>query len=204
MTRETCGRMVRLCGMGAGLLAMAACAPELNWREVRVASGPGLVAMFPCKPQMHERTLALPGQPHPVAVSMQSCQTGQTTWAVSHVEADTPQAMVDMLTRWPELTRDNLAEAARQLPVARQVQAEGPAPVAVPGMTPQPTASAWRYVTERPDGSGRPFKVKVQAWHFAHGLHVYQASVWQPADAPSDPSGEDVAKAFFDGFQFRP
>ncbi|NBD19475.1 hypothetical protein GTZ97_02145 [Aquabacterium fontiphilum] len=189
---------------GAALLATAGCSPELNWREVQVASGQGLVAMFPCKPQTHERTLTLPGLPQPVAVSMQSCQTGQTTWAVSHVETDSPQAMADLLTRWPQLTRENLAEAARQLPVARQVAVEGPTPVTVPGMTPQAAAGAWRYVTERPDGSGRPFKVEVQAWHFAHGMHVYQASVWRPADAPPDPSGEDVAKAFFDGFQFRP
>lgn len=183
---------------------MAACAPDLNWREVSVDSAQGLVGLFPCKPTAHERKLSLPGAAQPVTVGMQSCQTGETTWAISHVAMASPEEMARMLVQWPELTRGNLAEAARQLPVARQVEVEGPVPIQVPGMTPQDAAGAWRFVTERPDSSGRPFKVDLQAWHFAHGLRVYQAAVWQRGGAPVDPSGEDVAKAFFESFQFRP
>jgi len=45
-------------------------------------------------------------------------------------------------------------------------------------------------------------KMRVNAWHFAHGLTVFQAVVWQPAERPALESGDDVADTFLQGFQF--
>ena len=41
-------------------LVLTACAPTLNWREVR-GSQAGLVASFPCKPDHHVRQVSVEG-----------------------------------------------------------------------------------------------------------------------------------------------
>jgi hypothetical protein len=52
---------------------------------------------------------------------------------------------------------------------------------------PMPTDPAWR---------------QVRAWHFFHGLTVFQASVWSSDDHKPHQTSEDVTRPFFDGLQF--
>ena len=77
-------------------------------------------------------------------------------------------------------------------------------PVQVRGMTPQPQAQGWRFQARRVDGWGRPLEMGVTAWHFAHGVTVFQAAVWRAGASMGGAKGEDVANAYFQSFQFRP
>jgi hypothetical protein len=43
---------------------------------------------------------------------------------------------------------------------------------------------------------------QVRAWHFFHGLTVFQASVWSSDDHKPHQTSEDVTRPFFDGLQF--
>ena len=185
-------------------LSLAACAPSLDWREVRLGEPGGLQALFPCKPERHQRSLAVEGWPSPLTVQMWSCTAAGLTWAVSQTPAADAEAVPTLLAAWPRWTEANLQAAARQLPVARQVEVVALGPVSVPGMTPWPQAQGWRIRTERPDASGRPLPVEVSAWHFAHGLQVYQAAVWRTGTTTEAAKPDELLNPFLNGFQFRP
>ena len=193
----------RLAVAAVVLSGLSACSPALDWREVRLEGDGGLMASFPCKPEHHQRTIEMAGWPGPLAVGLWSCEAGGATWALSRVQVAQPEQARTLLLAWPRWTRGNLEAAARQLPVAREVQAQD-AEVRVQGMTPWPEARAWHWQTERADASGRPLPVEASAWHFAHGLSVFQAAVWRAGASMGGAKGEDVANAYFQSFQFRP
>ena len=56
------------------LLALTACSPSLNWREVRASQGE-LKAMLPCKPDQGNRKQTLAGLE--LDVHMTGCKAGQ-------------------------------------------------------------------------------------------------------------------------------
>lgn len=177
------------------LLALMACAPSLNWREVRPPQGQGLVLMFPCKPEHHERRLTLPGlNGGPVTMHLLSCEADGRTWALSYLDASTPErwlqaphALSDAL--WANLSvgRPASGDARRDL-----------GPAAVPGMTPHPAARIWQMTGQRPVSATTFEAAQVQTWLFTKGLSVFQASVWAPALREDDPG----LKAFASGFNF--
>lgn len=190
-------------------LSLAACAPALNWRDVRPEQAEGLRATFPCKPDVAERQLRLPGLAEPVTVRLLSCQTDGRTWALSHLTvADADQVAV-ALRALAAATRGNLEAASAGGRAA--VQATELPPVTVPGMTPQPDSRAWRFDT-RPAGpkAGSPGEAgassapptTVTAWHFSHGLTVFQASVWQREAGTTAHSGPQAIVTFAQGFHF--
>lgn len=198
------------------LLATSACAPNLNWREVRPAQADGLVAMFPCKPDTHERQVPWPGMPQGVLMRMLSCQTDEGTWALSYVTVPEVGLLVPSLHEMTMMMRRNLGAAsqlAAQAPSPSAMPGSAPAntpglseqdlgPIQVPHMTPMPQAHAWRFTAQRPDGLGRPLDLDIRTWHFSHGMTVFQASVWQPASVVKRQSSEDVAQSFFGGLHF--
>jgi len=49
----------------AAVLVLAACSPELNWREVR-ADPTALTVLLPCKPDRGTRTVPLAGRDTPL------------------------------------------------------------------------------------------------------------------------------------------
>ena len=209
-------RWLALCAVG-----LSACAPALNWREVRPADAEGLLATFPCKPQQAQRQIPLPGLPDLVTVHLLSCEAEGSRWALSHLSvADASQVPV-ALRALAAATRGNLEtasrEAARQTQAARAVSAEAVpqplappgvraselAPVAVPRMTPQPDSRPWRFEARRPgDGGGPSVPLTVTASHLSHGLTVFQASVWQSGEAASAHSGREGVTTFLQGFHF--
>ena len=71
----------------AGCLALTACSPALNWREVRLEPS-ALVAMLPCKPDQGTRSVTLAGQN--LSMHMMGCEADSATFAVSY--ADLPDA----------------------------------------------------------------------------------------------------------------
>lgn len=192
---------IALCGAVLVAAAMAACAPALNWREVQPDQAEGLRAMFPCKPDAHERQVPWPGLPQGVTMHVLSCQTDDSTWALSYLTLPDVALVGPSMQEMTALMQRNLA-AASQLASGQAVTTEDQGPVNVPRMTPSSQAHAWRFGAQRPDGWGRPMSLDIRTWHFSHGMTVFQGSVWRPVDAVKGQSSEDVADTFFRGFHF--
>lgn len=180
-------------------VALAACAPALNWRSVQPAHAHGLSALFPCKPDRLERRVPWPGLPASVTMHMLTCEAQERTWVLSYLTLPDVSQVAPALRHWPALTRQNLELAAGS---AQAVRANDLGAIQVPRMTPYGYASAWYFEAARADGLGRPMPFGVRAWHFAHGMTVFQASVSGAPGLLSPQSGEDPTQAFFLGFQF--
>src|SRR5690349_23446913 len=74
----------------APLLALLACSPALDWREVRVDDA-GLIAQFPCRPERQTRDLAVAGRR--VHMQMVACKAGGSTYAASFFSLEDPGAV---------------------------------------------------------------------------------------------------------------
>lgn len=140
-------------------LLLAACTLELDWREVRPA-GTSVQALLPCKPASHARRVTLAGAE--VEMTLHACRAADATWAVAHADLGDPARVTGAL--------DELAQAAQRN--VGSVKAT-PQPATVPGMTPNPSARAWRIEGRLPDGRGVAATVVL----FVHGTRIVQASV---------------------------
>ncbi len=163
-----------------GVLALAACAPALNWRDVRPA-GSGAQLLFPCKPDTQERRVALAGPP--VRLTLNVCSAAEQVWALAHADVQ-------------DLARVGPALAALQAGAAANLGAPAAAwaPQAVPGATPQPGGGRATLKGLRSDGQAAQMQVLV----FARGTQVFQASVL--GAAPSD----EAVEAYFASIRFAP
>lgn len=138
--------------LGPVLLVLAACAPSLDWREVRPA-GADLLALFPCKPEVESRT-------QPTAMGLAVCKAAGQSFSVSWAELAEPAQVGPALRQM----RETLAAKLEARP------APGLA-LQVPGMTPNPQAQQ-----QILDGVQQHARVAV----FARGLRVYQATQLGP------------------------
>lgn len=134
---------------------LAACAPTLDWREVR-PDGSALVVLMPCKPEKAERPLELGGIRVPV--QQLACRAGDTLWGVTSAELRDPARVGEALAQLRQARARNL-----------QGQEREHAPAAVKGMTPQPQAQRFTVVGRDPDGRD----VTEQSLVFAHGTRVF-------------------------------
>ncbi|MGC4059888.1 MAG: hypothetical protein QM749_03150 [Aquabacterium sp.] len=204
--RICCVSRKKVAAIGLLPLALSACAPNLNWRDVSPEQADGLKALFPCKPDAQARQVPWPGARGDVQggvlMHLLSCQADGRTWSLSYMTLNDATLLGPALSQWSELTRRNLIAAARMASSVDPVASHDLGPVQVPHMTPMPQAHAWHFQGLRPDGLGRPMAMDVWAWHFSHGMTVFQASVAGPADQAERQSSEDVAQAFFRGFHF--
>jgi hypothetical protein len=180
---------------------LAACAPALDWRDVKVPEADGLQAQFPCKPDHHARRVAWPGTDG-VTMHLLSCQAEEATWALSYLTLPDATLVGPALLALATQMQTNLVAAAKLAGAAQPVSQQDVGAVAVPHMTAMPQARAWQFVAQRADGLGRPLTVRIKAWHFSHGLTVFQSSVSQPFESPKAQTSEDMADAFFRGFHF--
>jgi hypothetical protein len=165
----------------AGLLlfALAACAPALDWREVRLDPD-GLVAVFPCRPHRHERDVSLLARK--LHMQMATCNDDGVTYAVSWVDVDDPSAMRPALEALRRAAATNLGSADA---VAQ--------PFAVRGMTPNDAAARIAVNGRLPNGNA----VQEHAAFFAHGLRAYQATLLGASP------GTAAIDGFFAGLAFR-
>lgn len=206
---------VLACASGGVWLCLVACAPALNWREVRPTDAEGLQATFPCKPVAAQRRLVLPGLPDAVTLNLLSCEADGSMWALTHLTLSDATQVPTALRALAASTRGNVELASREAQRAGRASANGQAvagppmraselpAVAVPRMTPQPESRAWRFEGRRPgDGGGESVPLSVTTWHFSHGLSVFQASVWQAGEAASAHSGREGVTTFLQGFHF--
>ena len=168
-------RFLRFCATAC--LALAACTPSLDWREVRPAGG-GVLALFPCRPAQDARTVALAGAA--LKLNLESCQAAGATFALSFTDVQDPARVAATIEALRTAAVGNLGGT----PVVA-----GTAVVA--GMTPNPLAQRVRVDGRFPDGSA----VREELLFFVKGTVVYQATV---LGARVDASAVD---AFFDGLK---
>jgi hypothetical protein len=156
------------------LLPLAACAPELNWREAR-PEGTALQLLFPCKPKTETRSVPLAGAP--VEMSMVGCEAGDSAFALAHADVG-------------EAARVGPALAELQQALASKVRAPTEA-VAWPGPAGSTAAARWRVTGPVPDGR----TLRQEAVFFARGTRVFQV-VAMGAKLPAD-----AGDTFFESIQ---
>lgn len=143
-------------------LLLGACAPALDWRQVR-PPGWSLSAALPCRPATAERTVPLAGAP--LTLVLWSCSADEHLFAIASADVADPARVGPALRE--------LAGAARAN-ITAQVESDQPAQVR--GMTPHVLARQQRLSGRRPDGQA----VREQVLVFAFGTRVYQATVLGP------------------------
>ncbi len=158
-------------------LSLGACAPSLDWRELR-PEGSGAVAMFPCKPTPQSRTLRLAGGP--VNMTLLACTAGGTTWALAHAD------LLDAARVGPALTELRAAAAANL-----GASAATGLPLQVVGATPNPASGRFELVGHLPDGK----PVREQMAVFSRGTRVFQAT------ALGGQTGAEALDSFFGGLK---
>ena len=151
--------MPRLRSWPAALLALAACSPALNWREIR-PDGSGLLLTLPCKPDVQMRKVRLAGQS--VDLTLSACSSAGATWALAMADLGDPQRVTPALEELRQSAAANVGAA----------QAE-PQPLVVPGATPNPRSVRLALNGHLPDGQA----VQEQVAVFARGTWVFQATV---------------------------
>ena len=166
--------------IGLSTVQLGACAPELDWREVRPA-GSAVHALFPCKASQRTRDLPLAGAP--VRMSLQACSAAGQTWGLAMADMSDPARVAPALAE--------LARSASQHTVAQNMRSE---PTQVPGATPHPGSQRMWLQGQRPDGAA----LEVQMLLFGHGTQVFQATVM------GERVSAEAAATFFDAVRVRP
>lgn len=165
------------------LVALAACSPTFNWREIQLGDE-GTVALLPCKPDRATREVGLAGAT--ASLSMVGCEAGGAMFTVARLEAPDEATGTAWLDAWKKTTTARAASGAS--PVEQ--------PVVVPRAATTP--AAWRIGLQQAGADG--VAVPLQTMWFARrssagALTLYQASVLgQPGDA-------SAADAFFAGLR---
>jgi hypothetical protein len=191
-----------------GASCLVACSPALNWRQMDLAEADGLRVRFPCKPDRIERSLRLDGVAQPLRMAMWSCEAAGATWVLSATRLDSATEVSPTLRALAAATEGNLAWAdrrARQQAPALTLpawQRTDTGAVHLPGMTPNPDARGWRIQGLKPDGASGAQPLTVDAWHFSHGLTVFQAAIWRGGDPLPTQSGEDAVEVFRQALHF--
>lgn len=188
--------------------SLLACSPALNWRQMDLAEADGLRLRFPCKPDRVERALRLDGVAQPVRMVMWSCQAAGATWVLSAIRLASATDVSPALRAMAASTEGNLVWADRrarqQAPAVTQPawQRTDTGAAQVQGMTPNPDARGWRIQGLKPEGTSGAQPLAVDAWHFSHGLTVFQALIWQGGDPLPHQNGEDAVEVFRQSLHF--
>lgn len=180
------------------LLALAACSPALNWREVKPVEAQGLVALFPCKAEAAVRRLAVPGlEGGEVDLHVLSCQAGGMTWALSYLNAGTPQRLAQALPALDQALWRNLAPSP-----GASAERHDLGIASIQGADLHQASRRWLFKGSRPVSTSRFEPVQVSAWTFARGLTVFQASVWKNNSNGTLLVDDPATEAFVQGFNF--
>ena len=147
----------------APLVLLGACSPAYDWRDVRPA-GTQLAMQFPCRPVAQRRAVELAGPA--VDLSLLACTAGGQTWALAHADLGDPARVTAALA---ELRTSTITKLNAQ-------QTE-PAPLALPGATPNVHSGRLRLQSRAGAASAghRPLQMEVAL--FARGTQVFQVSV---------------------------
>lgn len=180
---------VRVAASLGAVLALSACAPELNWRDVR-ADGTPVVLSLPCKPVEQRRTAQLAGRA--VAMQMRVCDAGGVTWAWLWANVDDPVSVGPALSALASGARANLGAGVAPLQA-----------VAPPGATPRPEGGRAQLAGRLPDGR----QVAEHLLVFAVGTQVHQVTALAPGEGARPPAVEALTAAAaicFDSVRVQP
>lgn len=158
-------------------LLVGACAPTLDWREVR-PEGSGAVALLPCKPANESRTVELAGAR--IRMQISACSVAGTTWALAHADVEAAERVSPALAALRDAAAKNLGGAAAVV-----------APMKVPGMTPNTQAERLHVDGRLPGGE----TVGMDSGFFVKGTRVYQATAMGKAIPP------EAVATFFDNLK---
>ncbi|HEY1089524.1 MAG TPA: hypothetical protein VGE47_00390 [Burkholderiaceae bacterium] len=100
------------------VMALAACSPTLNWREVRPEHS-GAFLLLPCKAEVEQRG----------SMGLAQCKAGDAQFALSWALLDAPEQVTPALQQMREGLQQRL-----------QAQARAPHAVQISGMTPNAAA----------------------------------------------------------------
>ena len=170
---------VRVVAMAMAVVALGACTPTFNWRDVRIADK-GLVALLPCKADHARRSVPLGSQS--VEVDMSGCEAGGATFAVAHADAADAAQAEAWLQAWRRASRSQMGDA--------QV-AEAATVVARASASPAP----WKL--DAIDAASKVGQARI-VWfsqRTATGVSLYQATVL------GKPSSQEAVATFFEGLR---
>jgi hypothetical protein len=141
------------------IAALAACSPELNWREVRLPSG-RVSGMLPCKPDSATRAVELAGQ---VVQMVQSwCTVADATFVLAEATLPSAELVSPALSHWQQAVAQNVG-------LSGALVQRAPLP-ALPG------AMAMQTQGQRPDGG----TVHLWAVWGARGAQLAYAANYAP------------------------
>jgi hypothetical protein len=146
----------------AAAIATAACAPALDWRDVR-ADGGAASGLLPCKPTVQERKVQLVGRT--VVMGLHACSAAGQTWALAQADVGDPAQVAAALDELVSSATANIGAAAERV-------ADGGPAAQVPGATPNPRAR--RVAMSGRGAGGAPVHMELQV--FALGTRVFQAT----------------------------
>ena len=152
----------------AGLMALAACSPAFNWREVR-PDNTRLSLLLPCKPDKAQRVVPLGDQP--TTLSMLGCNAGGATFAVAVADVGDAARAAPLLAQWQMLTLANM----KAVPATRQILA-----LKIPGAPAGMPVSRVEAQGQRADGAA----VTGQAAYFSTGSQLFQVVMYAPKITP--------------------
>jgi hypothetical protein len=161
-------------------LALTACNPTFNWRELRPEGTP-LEALLPCKPETADRSVPLGGSP--TVLHMNSCKTGGLTFALAWAEVSDNGAVPAALIDWQRASLAAIRiDPAQHADPSHRWSAKLSGSTLVQGIQAQGT-----------DPQGQP--IQTRAVYFARGTQVFQAAIYGPA------LSDEVSATFFDGLK---
>lgn len=159
------------------LLALTACSPSLNWREVRASQGE-LKTMLPCKPDQGSRKQALGGLE--LDVHMSGCEAGGALFAVSSVTLDDPSRALAVQLQWQAALLENMRASTSTT-----------SPYSIRGAT--PLLEPLQIMALGSDQQGRG--VSAQGVWFAHGARLYHAVIY------AERIRSEMSEPFFGGLE---
>lgn len=175
-------------------LALTACSPAFNWREVR-PDNTRLSLLLPCKPDKAQKTVPLGGQP--TVLAMLGCDAGGATFAVAVADLGDAAKAVPVLAQWQSLTLANMKAGppgAGAGPGATRV-----VPFKLPGASAEPVPLLVSGLGQRADGTA----VMGRAAYFAQGSQVFQVVMYAgTTKRDGGPQAVEVAETFFASLKF--
>lgn len=138
-------------------VAITACSPVFNWREVGLGDS-GLAALLPCKPDRATRNVVLEGDD--VVLQMAGCEAGGATFTLSYTVAHDAAQATAWLSSWKTTMAKKLQAST---PVATIIEVRGAASVPPP----------LQLTVKQNEAMGS--KASAQIWWFAQRAHAGRA-----------------------------
>lgn len=163
----------------AAIVAVAACAPTFNWREVTVAPV-ALRAAFPCKPDKAERKLPFTPDKE-LLVHAIGCETAGVAYALLWADAGNAADLGVAMSQWKQASL-----------AASHATVVGESPFQPRGALALPQSIQVRAEGRAPGGDA----MQSQAAYFGRGTAVFQAVVYASSLKP------EATEPFFSGLRF--